>query len=592
MAKDIKILFGVEGGGSVNGASGQRILKELNQIASDISAKSPPKVMLELDENATQSRLQKQLDAIVAKLGTRMPGNGNGNVSNTIAKQLGLDKDSELLRQAQRIEAAFTRVTGSASKVRLSASNGGIKAIVSTMDGAYRRTIDFNTAIKASDTALRRMLKSVDSYDIDKRQQAVNKQISDMREQAELFSSDPAYANIVQLLDRAQAAADKFFSGGSQNSSGMTQALNRVQTAVEGIVTAQDQLATSLGLQDGAQLASKIASAQRAFNGLNRTNSTVTMNGADVDSTVTIESINGQIKATLQLGDVAQATRQQMIRMLETGKSLNTLNLEKNQLKSGKLYSNAQAFYDRYSDALSKMPELNARWQEFLASAASGEKDVSELANEFARLESATLSAGGGVETFGEKLTSQFKSIAQSQAISKLINAVATQAKQLISTSAEIDKKMTDLQIVTNSTSREMSAQFDAAAKAAHNAGTAITDLIDSQTVYARLGYSMQESSALAEYTAMLSKVGDIDVSDAQNAVTAIVKAFDVDASDVQSVMDMLVEVGNNFPISVSQLAEGMNNAGSMMKLAGNSIEETMGLLTAANTTVKLCRAA
>lgn len=238
------------------------------------------------------------------------------------------------------------------------------------------------------------------------------------------------------------------------------------------------------------------------------------------------------------------------------------------------------------------MPELNARWQEFLASAASGDKDVSELANEFTRLESATLSAGGGVETFGEKLTSQFKSIAQSQAISKLINSVATQAKQLISTSAEIDKKMTDLQIVTKSTSREMSAQFDAAAKAAHNAGTAITDLIDSQTVYARLGYSMQESSALAEYTAMLSKVGDIDVSDAQNAVTAIVKAFDVDASDVQSVMDMLVEVGNNFPISVSQLAEGMNNAGSMMKLAGNSIEETMGLLTAANTTVKLCRAA
>ena len=748
MAKDIKILFGVEGGGSINGASGQRILQELNQIASDISAKSPPKVMLELDENATQSRLQKQLDAIVAKLGTRTPGNGSGNGSNPIAKQLGLDQDSELLRQAQRIEAAFARVTGSASKVRLSASNGGIKAIVSTMDGAYRRTIDFNTAIKASDTALRRMLKNVDSYDIDKRQQSVNKQISDMREQVELFSSDPAYANIVQLLDRAQAAADKFFSGGSQNSSGMTQALNRVRTAVEGIVTAQDQLATSLGLQDGAQLASKIASAQQAFNGiygtdstvtvngsdviirslngqqqaiislgdvakatrqqlammietgkslealdfekalpslqkevdkqldtmskqvdpfqfasdynaikneidgarvafeqfatgavkdagiyeavlentrivvddflqsqqalasslgfkdasamaskiasaqqafngLNRTNSTVTMNGSGVDSTVTIESIDGQIKATLQLGDVAQATRQQMIRMLETGKSLDTLNLEKNQLKTNKLYSNAQAFYDRYSDALSKMPELNARWQEFLASAASGEKDVAELANEFTKLESATLSAGGGVETFGEKLASQFKSIAQSQAISKLINAVSTQAKQLISTSAEIDKKMTDLQIVTKATSHEMSEQFDAAAKAAHNAGTAITDLIDSQTVYARLGYSMQESSALAEYTAMLSKVGDIDVGDAQNAVTAIVKAFDVDASDVQSVMDMLVEVGNNFPISVSQLAEGMNNAGSMMKSAGNSIEETMGLLTAANTTVQ-----
>ena len=44
----------------------------------------------------------------------------------------------------------------------------------------------------------------------------------------------------------------------------------------------------------------------------------------------------------------------------------------------------------------------------------------------------------------------------------------------------------------------------------------------------------------------MLSSVGDIDVSSAQNAVTAIVKAFsdEIDIDNIESVMDRLVKVG------------------------------------------------
>lgn len=43
----------------------------------------------------------------------------------------------------------------------------------------------------------------------------------------------------------------------------------------------------------------------------------------------------------------------------------------------------------------------------------------------------------------------------------------------------------------------------------------------------------------------------------------------------------------NNFPISVAQIAEGMNNASSALQAAGNTFEQTVALLTAANTTVQ-----
>ena len=114
-----------------------------------------------------------------------------------------------------------------------------------------------------------------------------------------------------------------------------------------------------------------------------------------------------------------------------------------------------------------------------------------------------------------------------------------------------------------------------------------MTDLTDSATTFARLGYSMNESSTLAKYTSMLKNVGDIDVGDAQNAMTALIKAYDLDVKNIETVMDKMVDVGNNFPISVSEIATGVNNAGSMLAAAGNSYEQTIAMLTAANTTVE-----
>ena len=90
----------------------------------------------------------------------------------------------------------------------------------------------------------------------------------------------------------------------------------------------------------------------------------------------------------------------------------------------------------------------------------------------------------------------------------------------------------------------------------------------------------------------MLHNVGDIDVSSAQNALTAITKAFADAGTNIEASMDKMVVVGNNFPISVAQLAEGMNNAGSALAAAGNSFDQSIALLTAANTTINLCRAA
>ena len=159
--------------------------------------------------------------------------------------------------------------------------------------------------------------------------------------------------------------------------------------------------------------------------------------------------------------------------------------------------------------------------------------------------------------------------------------------KKLASEAIAIDDSMTQLRIVTNESDEAFKQYGDDVAKTAQKIGSSITDIIDAATVFARLGYSLKDSSTLAEQTAMRQRVGDIEATDAQASLTSIIKAFDIDVSDMELVMDKLVTVGNGFPISVSEIASGMMNASSALAAAGNSFDKSVALLAAANTTLQ-----
>ena len=173
------------------------------------------------------------------------------------------------------------------------------------------------------------------------------------------------------------------------------------------------------------------------------------------------------------------------------------------------------------------------------------------------------------------------------QGTKRIIMRIYSTMRKMVAASVELDAAMTQLQIVTKESNQVMSQFGDTAAESAKRIGTSVTDFVSSATTFARLGYSLNESSQLAEFTAMLQNVGDIDVSQAQDAITSIVKAFDVDVDQIESVMDKLVTTGNGFPISVSQIAEGMTNASSALSAAGNNFDQSVALLTAANTAVQ-----
>ena len=246
---------------------------------------------------------------------------------------------------------------------------------------------------------------------------------------------------------------------------------------------------------------------------------------------------------------------------------------------------------DTYNDLKNTTSQLRDLEQQLR----SGVPPTTEMRNQFAQLRSELTRTTADLQLNGNALgrwftsgVSQLKSrMATTLGLSAMVYKAVGEIKKMVATAVELDSAMNTLQIVTRASGAEMETYGKRVSSMAKETAQATKDLIDATTVYARLGYTMNESATLSKYTAMLQGVGDIEAGAAQDAMTAIIKAFGKNVSEIEDVMDKLVVVGNNFPISVSQLAEGMNNAGSMLAVAGNSFEESVALLTAANTTIQ-----
>lgn len=193
------------------------------------------------------------------------------------------------------------------------------------------------------------------------------------------------------------------------------------------------------------------------------------------------------------------------------------------------------------------------------------------------------------IEALGSSISQVTKEFIGFYSTRQLVSKGASIIKDMIDQSVELETAFADTRIVTHASAEELENYANTVMDTATKIGTSVNDLVSATTTYARLGYSLDEASILAEFTGMLERVGNIDTQKAEDAVTAILKAFpdEADVNSVERIMDMLVQTGNNAPISVSQIAEGMTNASSALAAANNDFKQSVALLTAANTTVQ-----
>jgi TP901 family phage tail tape measure protein len=92
----------------------------------------------------------------------------------------------------------------------------------------------------------------------------------------------------------------------------------------------------------------------------------------------------------------------------------------------------------------------------------------------------------------------------------------------------------------------------------------------------------------MAESALVYANVGDdVDVETGSQSIISTMKAFGVEANNTMSIVDKFNEIGNNFAITTKGIGDALQVSASAMAAAGNTLDETIALTTAANTIVQ-----
>lgn len=102
----------------------------------------------------------------------------------------------------------------------------------------------------------------------------------------------------------------------------------------------------------------------------------------------------------------------------------------------------------------------------------------------------------------------------------------------------------------------------------------------------------MEQAGELAKNTSILMNVSEFDdVNTATDTLISSLQAFKKEGQDVgtfsMEIIDKYNEVGNNYAISTSDLAESLTRSSAALVAANNSLEQSIAMTTAANTTIQ-----
>lgn len=168
------------------------------------------------------------------------------------------------------------------------------------------------------------------------------------------------------------------------------------------------------------------------------------------------------------------------------------------------------------------------------------------------------------------------------------IYTVANKIKQGIQYVREIDTAMTELKKVTSETDEVYERFLNTAAKTGAKLGATISEVTDATATFSKLGYSMDLATEMAEAAIVYKNVGDniSSTEDAADSIISTLKGFGMQASESMEVVDRFNEIGNRFAITSQGIGEALRLSASALNEGGNSLDESIAMITAANEVV------
>jgi polyhydroxyalkanoate synthesis regulator phasin len=213
-------------------------------------------------------------------------------------------------------------------------------------------------------------------------------------------------------------------------------------------------------------------------------------------------------------------------------------------------------------------------------------KAITEQVNKTKQLKSAqqslNVSTKKSVSLF-QDFTATFMKMAKFNTINLIYDAIINSMSEMVEVTEKLNAATVEFQKVSDLSGESLQAYKEHLGELGAEVGRTMSEMIEGSTTFRKSGFTDEESAQLAKINAMFQNIADeeLSASDAAQILISTMKGFNLTANEVEHVADVINEVSNNFAVSSSDISSGLANVSAVAKMAGNSIEETTGMLTA-----------
>ena len=227
------------------------------------------------------------------------------------------------------------------------------------------------------------------------------------------------------------------------------------------------------------------------------------------------------------------------------------------------------------------------------------DKGVRLVGQQFNNIKKQAEAAGKTGLTVFDKLKSKAKEYMAYLSAVELFMYAEQALRSMFEQVKAIDSAMTELKKVTDETNASYDKFLTNAASRAKEIGTTIDGLVNSTADFVRLGYGFEDAQGLAEVANIYAVVGD-EVEGVEGATESLISTMAAYKNEMNGlsntdfamgIIDKYNEIGNKFSITSGGIGEALERSASSLNAANNSMDESIALITAANTVVVLCHA-
>lgn len=200
--------------------------------------------------------------------------------------------------------------------------------------------------------------------------------------------------------------------------------------------------------------------------------------------------------------------------------------------------------------------------------------------------------AGEAGQTMGTKIKNSFSRLTSYFSAASIILTGIQLGKQAFQNVVDIDTQMTELKRVTDLSAMQYTNIYDKLSASAQKYGVQLTDLISATADWSRAGFDADTASGLAEITSVYQHISDLDYDTASENLLTAYKGFQSELTSVYGdsqqgvldavnhISDVYNEIDNNYATTAADIGEAIKRSASALSVAGNSLEETAGMVT------------